>query len=214
MILGGEMSNITLTIYFDFACPFVYNTAVWLDMVQKNSDKKIEILWRHFSLQQNASTEDGFQVCETQNLKSTRSLMAAIAGEAARRQGEDLFQEFLFKLLIERNGPNRVPLNDNEVFKRIAEECGLDIEKFSDDLNDSSIIEIIRKDHEEAVKNHGTFGTPTYIFENGQGSFVKMFIPPENEAVEAFEDFIALFGKRNYFGELKRPQPPWPKGAL
>ena len=54
MILGGEMSNITLTIYFDFACPFVYNTAVWLDMVQKNSDKKIEILWRHFSLQQNA----------------------------------------------------------------------------------------------------------------------------------------------------------------
>ena len=38
--------------------------------------------------------------------------------------------------------------------------------------------------------------------------------PPENEALEAFEDFIALFGKRNYFGEIKRPQPPWPKGAL
>lgn len=208
------MPNIELKIYFDFACPFVYNAAVWLDMVKKNTDKKINIEWRHFSLQQNASTEEGFQVWEAQDLKTTRSLMAAIAGEAARRQGEDLFQAFLLKLLLERNGPKRIPLNDNEVFLRIAGDCGLDLERFKKDLSDISIINIIRQDHEEAVKNHGVFGTPTYIFENGQGSFVKMFIPPENEALEAFDEFIALFGKRNYFGEIKRPQPPWPKGAI
>lgn len=208
------MSDIGLKIYFDFACPFVYNAAVWLDMVKKNSDQKIDIEWRHFSLQQNASTDEEFQVWEIEDLKTTRSLMAAIAGEAARRQGEEFFQAFLFKLLLERNGPNRIPLNDNEIFIRIAGECGLDLERFRNDLFDTSIIQIIRKDHETAVKEHGAFGTPTYIFENGQGSFVKMFIPPENEALEAFEDFIALFGKRNYFGEIKRPQPPWPKGAL
>ena len=37
------MSDIGLKIYFDFACPFVYNAAVWLDMVKKNSDQKIDI---------------------------------------------------------------------------------------------------------------------------------------------------------------------------
>ena len=42
------MSDIGLKIYFDFACPFVYNAAVWLDMVKKNSDQKIDIEWRHF----------------------------------------------------------------------------------------------------------------------------------------------------------------------
>ena len=71
----------------------------------------------------------------------------------------------------------------------------------------------IRKDHEEAVEKYGVFGTPTFVFENGQSAFIKTLMPPEEDAHKAFNDFIALFGDRDYIGEIKRPQPPWPKNV-
>ncbi|MEC7734392.1 MAG: DsbA family selenoprotein, partial [Chloroflexota bacterium] len=40
------------------------------------------------------------------------------------------------------------------------------------------------------------------------------FIPPEEESVDAFKYFLGLFENRSYIGEVKRPQPPWPKGAV
>jgi hypothetical protein len=43
---------------------------------------------------------------------------------------------------------------------------------------------------------------------------MKTFIPPEGEAVEVFDSFVSLFGGRTYIGEIKSPQPPWPKGAV
>ena len=53
-----------------------------------------------------------------------------------------------------------------------------------------------------------------FIFENGQSAYIKTFIPPEEESLEAFEHFIGLMSNRSYIGEVKRPQPPWPKGAV
>ena len=105
-------------------------------------------------------------------------------------------------------------MNDNNVFVKVAEDCGLDINRFESDLNDGSIVDIIAKDHTEATEVHGAFGTPTFIFENGQSAYLKTFIPPENESMEAFEHFVGLFSERSYIGEIKRPQPPWPKGAV
>jgi hypothetical protein len=72
----------------------------------------------------------------------------------------------------------------------------------------------VARDHEESVETHGAFGTPTFIFENGQSSYIKTFIPPEEESMETFEHFVGLMSKRSYIGEVKRPQPPWPKGAV
>ena len=104
--------------------------------------------------------------------------------------------------------------NDNALFISIAEKCGLDTIRFQDDLQDASILKIIEKDHTEATEVHGAFGTPTFIFENGQSAYLKTFIPPESEAEKTFEHFLGLFSDRSYIGEVKRPQPPWPKGAI
>ena len=49
-----------------------------------------------------------------------RSLMASIAGEAAKKQGEEAFDRFFLALLRERHGGNRAPLNDNNVFVKVA----------------------------------------------------------------------------------------------
>ena len=54
----------------------------------------------------------------------------------------------------------------------------------------------------------------TFVFENGGAVFLKMYTPPEADTMEAFEHVLGLSRRRPYFGELKRPQPPWPRGAL
>ncbi|SVA92305.1 uncharacterized protein METZ01_LOCUS145159 [marine metagenome] len=171
--------------------------------------------WRNFSLQQiNAKDPGDWRVWQEEDYTSTRSLMASIAGEAAKRQGDELFDKFFLALLTERHGGSRAPLNDDSMFIKLAEGCGLNIEQFKSDIKDPKLVEIIANDHTEAVDIHGAFGTPTFVFGNGQSAYLKTFIPPEEESVDAFKHFLGLFESRSYIGEVKRPQPPWPKGAV
>lgn len=188
---------------------------MWLDNVRKESPNAVKLNWRNFSLEQiNTKDAGDWRVWEEKDLTKTRSLMASIAGEAAKKQGNESFLKFFLSLLTERHGGNRVPLNDRDVFIDVAGQCGLDVTRFKEDLRDPNVLEIIAKDHTEAVEVHGAFGTPTFIFQNGQSAYVKTFIPPVNESMAAFEHFVGLFSDRSYIGEIKRPQPPWPKGSV
>ena len=40
-----------------------------------------------------------------------------------------------------------------------------------------------------------------------------MFTPPKEEALEVFMNLIGISDNKKYVGEIKRPQPPWPRGA-
>ena len=188
---------------------------MWLDKVKKHYGENLQLNWRNFSLQQiNAKDPGDWKVWQEEDYPTTRSLMASIAGEAAKRQGPELFDKFFLSLLTERHGGARAPLNDESILVGLAEKCGLDVDKFKSDMRDEKLVEIIATDHTEATEIHGAFGTPTFIFDNGQSAYLKTFIPPEEESVSAFEHFLGLFEKRPYIGEVKRPQPPWPKGAV
>ncbi|MDC0035679.1 DsbA family protein [Chloroflexi bacterium] len=188
---------------------------MWLDKVKEHYGENLQLNWRNFSLQQiNAKDPGEWRVWQEKDYTETRSLMASIAGEAAKRQGSALFNKFFLALLTERHGGARAPLNDQSFLVRLAEKCGLDVDKFQSDMEDEELVKIIAEDHTEATEVHGAFGTPTFIFDNGQSAYLKTFIPPEEESVSAFEHFLGLFENRPYIGEVKRPQPPWPKGAV
>ncbi len=188
---------------------------MWLDKVKEHYGDDLKLNWRNFSLQQiNAKDPGDWRVWQEEDYTSTRSLMASIAGEAAKRQGDERFDKFFLALLTERHGGSRAPLNDDSMFIKLAEGCGLNIEQFKSDIKDPKLVEIIANDHTEAVDIHGAFGTPTFVFGNGQSAYLKTFIPPEEESVDAFKHFLGLFESRSYIGEVKRPQPPWPKGAV
>ena len=188
---------------------------MWLDRVKQVLGDDLDITWKNFSLEQINSKEGGdWKVWEQKGLHEARALLASVAGEAAKRQGDEAFDKFHLALLTARHAGDRVPLNEDDPIIKIAEESGLDVAQFKKDLEDPALLEIVAKDHEEAVGTHGAFGTPTFIFEDGQSSYIKTFIPPEEESLEAFEHFIGLMSKRSYIGEVKRPQPPWPKGAV
>ena len=58
------------------------------------------------------------------------------------------------------------------------------------------------------------FGTPTFYSDTLGVLFVKMFTPPKEESVEVFNHLLGVSENKKYLGEIKRPQPPWPRGAI
>ena len=189
---------------------------MWLDRVKQVYGDDLQITWKNFSLEQvNSKEGPDWKVWEQPDVHERRALLAAMAGEAARRQGNELYQKFHLALLTARHGGDgRIPLNEEEPLVKMAETAGLDVGRFQEDLKDRELANIVGRDHTEAVESYGVFGTPTFLFGNGTTVYLKTFIPPEEDSVAAFEHFMALMGHRSYIGELKRPQPPWPKGAL
>ena len=192
---------------------------MWLDRVKKAYGDNLNITWRNFSLEQNAHNlreglESDWKVWEQDDPSQGRSLLAQIAAEAAKRQGDDAHAKFHLALLTARHGgEGRISLGDEEAILEVAANAGLDAAQMREDMKDPELRRIIGEDHEAAI-SEGIFGTPTYIFENGNMAYLKAFIPEDEDAVASFEHYIALANHRNYFGEIKRPQPPWPKGVM
>ena len=100
---------------------------------------------------------------------------AAVAALAAGRQGK--FWEFhdeLFKIYKE--------INENKIIE-IAQQLGLDMDKFNKDINDPAIRKLIREDYQLGV-NIGVRGVPA-VYING-----KQFRGRNVEAYQAAIDEI------------------------
>jgi predicted DsbA family dithiol-disulfide isomerase len=189
---------------------------VWLDRVSDENDGALDITWKNFQLQQiNNKEGPEWKVWELPDLHEARSLLAAVAGEAALRQGKELHEKFHLALLTARHGADeRIPLNEDGPIVKIAAQVGLDVDRFRKDLSDPTLIQTVQEDHTEAVEQHGVFGTPTFLFDNGNSVYLKSFIPPKEASAAFFEHFVPLMRDMPFIGEMKRPQPPWPKGAI
>ena len=184
--------------------------------VKEAYGNNLDVTWKNFQLEQvNSKEGPEWKVWDQPDEHRANSLVAAKAGEAARRQGEAAFERFHLALLTARHGgEGRISLNDEESVAKVAQEVGLDVAQFREDMKDRSLLKNIARDHTEAVETHGVFGTPTFLFESGSSVYLKSFISPAEESVDLFEHFVALMAHKSYLGELKRPQPPWPKGAV
>ena len=140
-------------------------------------------------------------------------LLALRSGEAARRQGDEAFGRFQLALLTARH-VDRKELSDPDVIMAAAEAGSLDMARFREDLADESIRQDLAASHTRAVEEYGVFGVPTFVLPNGTTCFLKTYPPPEEDATEMFESFMNFMGRWNFVGEVKRPQPPWPKGVF
>ena len=190
----------------------MHNAAVWLDKARA-AGFEVDVTWRAFVLDE-AARRDGAALWERPEDQRGRSFLSLLAGKAAARQGREQFERFHRALLAARHDGGRIRLDRPGPLVEIAEAQGLDGDRLARDLEDPDLLAEVAADHKEAVSDHGVFGTPTFLFENGQSVFLKTFIPPDDEAAEALAHFAGLFAERSYVGEVKRPQPPWPKGAI
>ena len=197
---------------------------MWLHQVKRVYKGNLTLHWRHFSLEQNAhrikllesdqaNKPNSWKVWNEDDPTICRSLVASMISEAVRNQGVEIFDKFHLSLLSARHAdPRRISLQNFQEIFDVAVDAGADLDKLQNDLNEDSIRHNIARDHEYA-DSLGIFGTPTFVFDDGEVVFLKTFPPAPEDSVAEFEHFLAI-SKRSNIGEIKRPQPPWPKGVL
>jgi hypothetical protein len=187
---------------------------VWLAKVRETYGENLDIDWKPFYLAQ-ANSKEGpeWKAWEQKEDSATLGLQAFAAAEAAARQGVGPFEAFQLAMLRARH-EDRKDLSDESVIMEAAESSGLDMARFREDMKDPAILPETGKSHIEAVEEHGVFGVPTFVFPDGASAFIKAYVPPDEDAVSMFEDLADVMGKWKFIGEVKRPQPPWPKGVF
>jgi predicted DsbA family dithiol-disulfide isomerase len=193
-------------VFFDYFCPFVYRASVLLGNVRGSGERTIEVRWRYFSLAQVNSKDDGWTIWGATPSEPVRGRLAFKAAEAARRQ--EGFEDFHNRLLRARH-VDRLDIDDIGVVERLAEEGGLDLDRFRRDVADPRILAALERDHRMAVAEHGIFGTPTFLFPGGQAAYVRLSEAPEpSDSVGIFDRLVSIAAEEPRILEIKRPVKP------
>ncbi len=195
---------IELEVFYDYFCPFVYRASVLLQNVGRT--RNLKVAWRYFSLTQVNSKDEGWTVWDAPATENVRGRLAFKAAEAARRQGR--FEDFNMPLLEARHR-DRLDIDQLEVVERVAVDAGLDLERFRKDISDPGILASLARDHQEAVKKHGVFGTPTLVFPDGASAYVRLAEAPEGaDAQRIFDRVMTVAAREPSILEIKRPRKP------
>jgi Na+/H+ antiporter NhaA len=141
-IRGPESAPVTLIEYGDYECPYCGQAEVVIRALLDDFGDELRYVWRHLPL----------------NDVHTHAQLAAEAAEAAGAQGE--FWGMHDKLLATQD-----ELTGRDL-KRYAEQLGLDLERFVDDIHDHEHAERIAEDVASADAS-GVAGTPSF-FINGR----------------------------------------------
>ena len=196
-----------LDVFYDYLCPFVFRASVLLKNVKDSGERPLDIRWRYFSLVQVNSKVEGFTIWDASDSEA-RGRLAFKAAEAARRQ--NAFDDFHMALLRARH-EQRVDIDEIAVVEQIAEDSGLNLDRFRKDIADPEIVSALERDHHAAVADYGVFGTPTLIFEGGAAAYVRLSEPPRMaDSVAIFDHVIAIGAEEPRILEIKRPVKPSP----
>ena len=205
--IPGASPTRSFDVFYDYLCPFVYRASVLLQNVRDSGQRPIDIRWRYFSLIQVNSKDDGWTIWDALDSEA-RGRLAFKAAEAARRQGA--FDDFHMALLRARH-EKRVDIDDVAVVERVAEDSGLDLDRFRMDIADPQIVSALERDHRAAVAEYGVFGTPTFVFDAGATAYVRLSEPPEaSDSVAIFDRVISIAAEEPRILEIKRPVKPSP----
>ena len=200
---------IEFDLFYDYQCPFVYRASVLLQAVAGSGARRLHIGWRYFSLSQVNSKEAGWTVWGAPPNEAVPGRLAFQAAEAARRQGR--FEE-LHMPLLHAGHRDRLNIDRLGVVEKVAAEAGLDMARFASDLADPTILDALARDHREGVDEHGVFGTPTFVFPDGDAAYVRLGAPVEDsDAVELFDRLMLIAADEPRIREIKRPRKPTPE---
>lgn len=192
-------------VYFDYACPFAWAAQLWLDDVQEELGEKLDVNWRIFPLEQVNSRNPDFKVWDQPNDGTSSTLRSFQGYHAAKQQGDEAFRKFHAALFRKRHVDGRNLAGQN-VLESAAEDAGLDMERFRRDLKSDDVFQQIENDFTYSTKELSIFGTPTIVFENNEGAYVKLnFADMPKDPVEFFYDFVGTVRDRPSVIEIKRP---------
>lgn len=198
----------TVTVYFDYLCPFAWRAAELAERVAEPAGVRFD--WRHFSLYQaNHRNDDGWQLwnerVDARDPSGSWGLLPFLASSAARQQGADAYDAYRLELLRARHRDHR-PL-DGTTIHDVARSAGLHLACFERDLADPEARTVLARDHHQAASLH-VFGTPTFRFGSGDTAYLRLkALPPEGDASLAlFQRVRAMLVDYPYLETLKRPR--------
>ncbi len=198
-----------IDIFIDYTCPWVAQIFPWIiDVLSK--DKSIIVNWRSFPLEQINNELDEWKCWDQDENYISRGLWALRGGIAARMMGDNYHNQYMAKILNEKH-VKRTDIRPRRTIIGIAQKLNFP-DKFTNLLDDKSRLHEISEDYMYA-ESLGVFGTPTFLFDDTHVAFLKTFTPPKSDSLPFFNNFYQMAALKNYFGELKRPQPPWPRYA-
>lgn len=203
---GHASDTYKVDVYFDYACPFAWAGQLWLDQVKEKLGDRLAITWRIFPLEQVNRKDPDFNVWTDGDPKGS-TLRSFKAFHAARQQGEELFTAFHAALFRKRHVDGR-NLAGQAVLESAAEEAGLDLERFRADLESDDVLKTIEADFTRGNGDLQVFGTPTVMFDNDEGAYLKLnFKDMPDDPVDFWNDFVRTVRDRPSVIEIKRPQP-------
>ncbi|MEJ7838748.1 MAG: DsbA family protein [Thermomicrobiales bacterium] len=202
------VAPVKVDVYFDYACPWSWGGTAWLEQVKAELGDGLEITYRIFPLEQVNAKVEGFKVWEQPNDGTSSTLRSFQGFWAAQQQGPELFTKFHLALYEKRHNDGR-NLSKQDVLEDTATTAGLDIGKFQEDLKSDAVFSQIEKDFTYGKETLGVFGTPTIVFENNLGAYLKVnFRELPKDPVTFFEEFAAIVRDRPEAIEIKRPDTP------
>ncbi|MBT8494527.1 MAG: DsbA family protein [Deltaproteobacteria bacterium] len=141
---GAATAKVTIVKGFEFACPFCMRVIPTLDQIKKEYGNDVRIVYKNFIVHPSTAT------------------IPALASCAAHLQGK---YDQMAKLIWEKGfKANRNLSKDNML--ALAKEAGLDMSKFTKDLDGPQCKKKVRQDQAELAKV-GTTGTPAFYI-NGR----------------------------------------------
>ena len=147
-IKGNKEAKIVITEYSDFKCRACASYYELVKQAHKDFGDKLAIVYRHFPLRQiHANAE-----------------IAALSAEAAGKQGK--FWE-MHDMIFENQKNWEGDKNAGEIFIKYAEEVGLNIEQFKQDLDSKEVKDKVEADYQSGVKA-GVNHTPTFFVNGGE----------------------------------------------
>ena len=203
--------RVSVAVYFDFTCPYVHSAAAWLrDVRRQLGDDRIEITWKCFPLDQVNAPEDAeFAIWYIPADRRSRGRDSLNAAVAARRQGAAALERFHEAVLTLKHEEGQ-DHGKRATLDEAATRAQLDLDRFARDLEDRSLLREIEADFVSGRGGFAVFGTPTFVFPNGEAAYLQVLPPPPpEEAVAFWEDFVRDVRDRPYLREIKRPR--WPK---
>jgi len=163
--IRGE-GTITLTEYGDFQCPACFSYKPTIDQVLAKYDGKVRFQFRHLPL----------------SSIHANAVSAARAAEAASLQGK--FWEMYDKLYDQTGWLTWSQSSNNAAptFRTYAQQIGLNMEQYDQDVNSAEVLASINADRAEAERL-GFTGTPSFQL-NGET------ITVSENSVDAFSKII------------------------
>ena len=171
--------------------------------------ENLQVTYKAFMLEQaNHKREPDYKVW-LDRFYALRDMQSLEAAKCAALQGEEQFHELNLRLFRAFH-QEKLDISDQLVICKLAEEAGLDMDRFIEDMRSHSQREAVIREHDEAIEKYGIFGAPTIVFDNGEAIFVKLaagdWEGTEDEAL--FQRVADMASEMPFVMELKKPSLP------